>query len=322
MKLNCSDVECPVLTHRILDKPWMTAKFSDDVAGKLLDGLTRLRMSETDFSKIFNAYRAKGSASGEQAFAIAAFERELLGGAGPFSDAGVASGNPCSAFALFSECRANDNMDDSDGDGTLGDQWDGLSQEVKMIYAEVARNIVVGKQLSDLKMQVEAKCTEQAAQGAPPQEEQQAGPLAAAAAAAANNNARAPDSDAAAAGQLQPLPQELEPAGGQQPQEVARDQVQGQHPFSLYSPLSLSLSLYLSPSLYIISASSRSSFLFILSILLSVVQFSLSTLLLLSLSLAALVSFPSLSVSRCVSFSIASGSFPRLFGASGGGTAA
>jgi hypothetical protein len=271
-------------------------------------------MSETDFSKIFDAYRAKGSASGEQAFAIAAFERELSGGAGLFSDAGVASGSPCSAFALFSECRrAHEMVNGSQGDGTLGDQWDGLSLEVKEIYAEVARNIVVGQQLSDLKTRVEAKCTEQAAQGAPPQEEQQAGPLAAAAAAAANNNARAPDSDAAAAGRLQ---------DGQQPQEGARDQVQGQHPFSLYSPISLSLSLYLSPSLYIISASSRSGFLFILSILLSVVYFSLSTLLLLSLSLAALVSFPSLSVSRCVSFSIASGSFPRLFGASGGGTAA
>ena len=171
MMLSSSEPEFDVLTHRHLDKPWRTAKFSDDVACKLLDGLTRLRMPETYFSTIFKAYQAKASATGEQAVAIAAFERELSGGVGPFSEEGVASGNPCSAFALFSECRANDIVDDSEGDGTFGDQWNGLSQEVKGIYAEVARTIAMGHLLSDLKTQVEAKCTEQAqahAQEAPP----------------------------------------------------------------------------------------------------------------------------------------------------------
>jgi hypothetical protein len=245
MMLGSAGAKIEVLSHRIIDKPWKSAMLPDGVVCKLMDGLARLRMQDRYFDKIFDAYKAKGEATGEQASAIVRFERELSGGVGPFSEEGVASGNPCSAFALFSECRANDIVvDGSEGDDTLGDQWDGLSQEVKDIYAEVARNIVVGKQLSDLKELVEAKCTEQAAQRAPPQEEQQAGPLAAAAAAAANKNARAPDSDAAAAGRLQPLPQE-EPADGQQPQEGARDQVQGQQPFSLCLPLSLSLSLYL-----------------------------------------------------------------------------
>jgi hypothetical protein len=195
-------------------------------------------MQDRYFDKIFDAYKAKGEATGEQASAIVRFERELSGGVGPFSEEGVASGNPCSAFALFSECRANDIVDGSEGDDTLGDQWDGLSQEVKDIYAEVARNIVVGKQLSDLKELVEAKCTEQAAQRAPPQEEQQAGPLAAAAAAAADENARAPDSDAAAAGRQQPLPQ-----------EGARDQVQGQPASLLTVFTALPLYIYYLPRL-------------------------------------------------------------------------
>jgi hypothetical protein len=243
-RLGCSDAKGEVLSQRVLDKPWKSAMLPDDVVCKLMEGLARLRMQDRYFDKIFDAYKAKGEATGDQAAAIVTFERELSGGVGPFSEEGVASGNPCSAFALFSECRANDIVvDGSEGDDTLGDQWDGLSQEVKDIYAEVARNIVVGKQLSDLKELVEAKCTEQAAQRAPPQEEQQAGPLAAAAAAAANKNARAPDSDAAAAGRQQPLPQ-----------EGARDQVQGQ-PASLltvFTALPLSISLSLSLSIYII----------------------------------------------------------------------
>ena len=174
MKLSCSDAEGFALSQRTLDKPWKSARFPDDVACKLLDGLTRLRMSDRYFDSIFAAYRAKESATGVQAAAILSFERELSGGAGLFSDAGVASGSPCSAFALFSECRAHEMVNGSEGDGTLGDQWDGLRLEVKEIYAEVARNIVVGEQLSDLKTRVEAKCTEQAAKGAPPQEEHQA----------------------------------------------------------------------------------------------------------------------------------------------------
>ena len=72
------------------------------------------------------------------------------------------SGDRCSAFALFSECRANDVVDGSRGDGTLGDLWDGLSVEVKGIYADLASTIVSGQLLRDLKTQVEAKSTEQA----------------------------------------------------------------------------------------------------------------------------------------------------------------
>ena len=153
--LTSSDPECAILSHRMLDKAWKLAMFPEDVACKLLDGIVRLL-------KIFDAYKAKGGASGEQANAIARFERELSGGAGPFSDAGVASGDRCSAFALFSECRANDVVDGSRGDGTLGDLWDGLSVEVKGIYADLASTIVSGQLLRDLKTQVEAKSTEQA----------------------------------------------------------------------------------------------------------------------------------------------------------------
>ena len=174
MMLGSSGANIEVLSHRVIDKPWKSAMLPDGVVCKLMDGLARLRMQDRYFDKIFDAYKAKGDATGEQASAIVRFERELSGGVGPFSEEGVASGNPCSAFALFSECRASDIVDGSEGDDTLGDQWDGLSLEVKEIYVEVARNIVVGEQLSDLKTRVEAKCTEQAAQRAPPQEEQQA----------------------------------------------------------------------------------------------------------------------------------------------------
>jgi hypothetical protein len=170
-RLGCSDAKGEVLSQRVLDKPWKSAMLPDDVVCKLMEGLARLRMQDRYFDKIYDAYKAKGNATGEQAAAIAIFERELSGGVGPFSEEGVASGNPCSAFALFSECRANDIVDDSEGDGTFGDQWNGLSQEVKGIYAEVARTIAMGHLLSDLKTQVEAKCTEQAqahAQEAPP----------------------------------------------------------------------------------------------------------------------------------------------------------
>ena len=160
--LTSSDPECAILSHRMLDKAWKLAMFPEDVACKLLDGIVRLRMQDRYFIKIFDAYKAKGGASGEQANAIARFERELSGGAGPFSDAGVASGDRCSAFALFSECRANDVVDGSRGDGTLGDLWDGLSVEVKGIYADLASTIVSGQLLQDLKTQVEAKSTEQA----------------------------------------------------------------------------------------------------------------------------------------------------------------
>ena len=170
-RLGCSDAKGEVLSQRVLDKPWKSAMLPDGVVCKLMDGLARLRMQDRYFDKIFDAYKAKGEATGEQAAAIVRFERELSGGVGPFSEEGVASGNPCSAFALFSECRANDIVDGSEGDGTFGDQWNGLSQEVKGIYAEVARTIAMGHLLSDLKTQVEAKCTEQAqahAQEAPP----------------------------------------------------------------------------------------------------------------------------------------------------------
>ena len=157
MMLSCTDAEGTILTHRFLDKPWMTAKFPDHVACKLLDGITRLRMPDRYMDKIFAAYKAKGNASGQQAAAIVAFERELSGGAGPFSEAGVASGNRCSGFALFSECRANDIADGSQDDGTLGDMWNGLSEQVKGMYASVATTIVAGQQLQDLKTQVDAQ---------------------------------------------------------------------------------------------------------------------------------------------------------------------
>ena len=177
MRMTCSDTEGVVLSQRVLDKSWKRARFTDEMACNLLDGLTRLRMSERYFTTIFEAYKAKKDATGQQAAAIVMFERELSGGVGPFGEEGVASGNPCSAFALFSECRATDMVDGSQDDGTLGDLWEGLSHEVKGIYAEVARTIVVGQQLSDLKTQVEAKRTEQAqthAQGSPPPAGQQA----------------------------------------------------------------------------------------------------------------------------------------------------
>ena len=167
MRMSCSDTEGVVLSQRVLDKSWKRARFTDDMACNLLDGLTRLRMSERYFTTIFEAYKAKEQASGEQAAAIVRFERELSGGAGPFSEDGIASGNPCSAFALFSECRANDMVDGSQDDGTLGDLWDGLSAEVKGIYAAVATTIVAGQPIRDLKTKVEVQRTQQAQAHAP-----------------------------------------------------------------------------------------------------------------------------------------------------------
>ena len=117
----------------------------------------RLSMSKNYFHAMFHAYMEGMGASGDQVVAIAAFERKLSGGAGPFSEAGVASGNRCSAFALFSECRANDMVDGSQDDGTLGDMWVGLSEQVKGIYAHVATAIVAGQQLQNLKTQVDAQ---------------------------------------------------------------------------------------------------------------------------------------------------------------------
>ena len=105
--LSCADAECTVLSQRVLDKPWKSAMLLVDVVCKLMDGLVRLQMPDRYFDKVFDAYQAQGDASEQQAAAIVRFERELSGGAGPFSDAGVASGDRCSAFALFSECRAN-----------------------------------------------------------------------------------------------------------------------------------------------------------------------------------------------------------------------
>ena len=157
MLLTCSDAEGALLTQRILDLPWKRANFPEDVACKLMDGLMRLSMSKTYFHAIFQAYMEGLDASGEQVVAIAAFERKLSSEAGPFSDAGVASGNRCSAFALFSECRANDMVDGSQDDGTLGDIWGGLSQQMKEIYAAVATKIVAGHLLQDLKTQVDAQ---------------------------------------------------------------------------------------------------------------------------------------------------------------------
>jgi hypothetical protein len=157
-----------VLPQRVLDKPWKRAMFPEDVACKLLDGLTRLRINLGYFSVVFDAYYAASGASGEQLVAISKFERELSGGAaGPFSEDGIASGNPCSAFALFSECRANDMVDGSQDDGTLGDLWDGLSAEVKGIYAAVATTIVAGQPIRDLKTKVEVQRTQQAQVHAP-----------------------------------------------------------------------------------------------------------------------------------------------------------
>ncbi len=71
-----------LILQRILDKSWKRARFTDDMACNLLDGLTRLRMGERYFTTIFEAYKAKERASGEQAAAIVRFERELSGGAG------------------------------------------------------------------------------------------------------------------------------------------------------------------------------------------------------------------------------------------------
>ena len=155
--LSCADAECTVLSQRVLDKPWKSAMLLVDVVCKLMDGLVRLQMPDRYFDKVFDAYKAKGDASEQQAAAIVRFERELSGGAGPFSEAGVASGNRCSGFALFSECRANDIADGSQDDGRLGDMWNGLSEQVKGMYASVATTIVAGQQLQDLKTQVDAQ---------------------------------------------------------------------------------------------------------------------------------------------------------------------
>ena len=157
--LSCTDGD-KVLTHRVLTQPWKKAAFPDAVCCKLISGLGLQHMDDNYFIRLFEAYRAAhppdgvaSSATMAQRAAISNFERELSGRAAPFNDR-VATGNPCTALDLFCECVYAVVDEDNEPDGTMGDRWETLSNELKGHYAAVASTVAQGQNIDDLKAQV------------------------------------------------------------------------------------------------------------------------------------------------------------------------